>query len=251
MPVPINGLAQHYEVPAGEFFAHHDQQEKFKTARLILEDAERMIGRTGKLLDIGAGRGETLKLALDTGWDAYGIEPSASFAASAQELCGRALYTKPLEECDLPQNEFDVVILSAVLEHLYDPRSVIAEIARVLKSGGVLFLDVPNERGLFFKVGNLYQRFRSREWCINLSPTFPPFHLFGFSPKSLRMLLNAEGLDLTKLFVFGGECVLESRRGILGSIERSAAKLITAASNFSRMGSYIAAWAQKSRDLEP
>ncbi|RDJ94088.1 methyltransferase domain-containing protein [Lacticaseibacillus rhamnosus] len=48
---------------------------------------------------------------------------------------------KPIEECDFPSGSFDVVILSAILEHLYDPDATIAAISRVVKPGGVLYLE--------------------------------------------------------------------------------------------------------------
>ena len=245
MPIPLGGIGQHYHVDADEFFANHDPEEKIKTARLILDDAERMSGGMGKLLEIGAGRGETMKLAHQIGWDVVGTEPSETFAAYAAKVTGRQLYTKPIEECGFAANEFDVVILSAVLEHLYDPSAAISEISRVLKPGGLLFLDVPNERGLVFKAGNLYERLRGRKWCINLSPTFPPFHLFGFSPRSLQTLLSSNGLGIVKMHVFGGVSVLPSRQGVIGSFETGASKLLTAVSNFGKLGSYIAAWARK------
>ena len=64
-----------------------------------------------------------------------------------------------------------------------------------MRPGGFVMLDVPNEKGLFFKAGNLYQKARGRRWCVNLAPTFSPFHVFGFSPRSLRKLLAKHGLE--------------------------------------------------------
>jgi SAM-dependent methyltransferase len=155
------------------------------------------------------------------------------------------LYTKTIEECGFPAAEFDFVILSAVLEHLYDPRSVIAEISHVLRPGGLIFVDVPNEKGLIFKAGNFYQKIRGRRWCVNLAPTFPPFHLFGFSPQSLPKLLALEGLELKKMYVFSGRSVLPDRAGVMGLAEGIAARLFTAASKIGNLGGYIAAWAEK------
>lgn len=44
-------------------------------------------------------------------------------------------------------NSIDSLIFQAVLEHVHDPRSVIAEVARVLKPGGYLYLEVPFLQG--------------------------------------------------------------------------------------------------------
>jgi SAM-dependent methyltransferase len=44
---------------------------------------------------------------------------------------------------DLPQDEFDLVLLISVLEHLWDPQEALRECRRVLKNGGLLLINVP------------------------------------------------------------------------------------------------------------
>jgi ubiquinone/menaquinone biosynthesis C-methylase UbiE len=39
---------------------------------------------------------------------------------------------------------FDIVIFASVLEHLYNPTHTIAEIARVMRGGGILIVETPN-----------------------------------------------------------------------------------------------------------
>ena len=112
----------------------------------------------------------------------------------------------------------------------------------------MLYLDVPNEMGLFFRVGNFYQRLRGRRWSVNLSPTFPPFHIFGFSPRSLRTLLNKHGFELKVWTVYGGKSMVPSRGGMLGHLESQASKVVTAISNLGEMGTYIETWAVKKAD---
>jgi hypothetical protein len=74
------------------------------------------------------------------------------------------------------------------------PTRPIGEISRILRPGGAVFIDVPNEDSLYFKVGNLYNRLRGRDWVVNADPTFSPYHVFGFSPRSLKALLSKHGL---------------------------------------------------------
>jgi len=56
-----------------------------------------------------------------------------------------------VQRCDIdvealpyPDGFFDVVLFMSVIEHLYFPRHAVDEIARVLKPGGLLFLETPN-----------------------------------------------------------------------------------------------------------
>lgn len=246
MPIPTGGLDQHYDVDADDYFQHHDCGTKTTDAQALLAEAELLCGRKGRLLDIGSGRGEMLRAAVGEGWEATGIEPSPKFAKYAAEYSGATVTQKPVEECRFESESFDVVVLGAVLEHLYRPDDTIREIARVLRKGGALFVDVPNEAGLYFRVGNFYQLIRGRNWVVNLAPTFPPFHLFGFSPRSLRALLAKHNLKPARWRVYGGRAMVPSKAGVVAKVEQTGANLITALSEFGSLGTYIETWAIRS-----
>jgi 2-polyprenyl-3-methyl-5-hydroxy-6-metoxy-1,4-benzoquinol methylase len=244
MPVPVNGIGQHYGVDADEYFEHHQQENKLQTARYLLAQAEELIGGKGSLLDIGAGRGELLKVACDSGWEVTGIEPSAQFAAQATSFSGVTVRVESLEDCKFPDASFECVILSGVLEHLYNPNQTMREIARILRCNGVVFIDVPNERGLYFKVGNLYQKLRGRDWVVNLAPTFSPFHVFGFSPRALRALLAKYSLTPVRWRVYAGSPLVPAGN-VAGALESIGANAVTALSKLFDAGTYIETWARK------
>lgn len=246
MPHPVGGVEQHYALDADAYFQHHDTGQKNETARQMLAQAEALVGGKGRLLDIGAGRGELVRVARETGWSPVGIEPSASFADYAERSTGAEIRREPVERCGFGEGSFDVVILSAVLEHLYTPDETVGEAARVLRRGGALFIDVPNETGLYFRVGNLYQRLRGRDWSVNLSPTFEPFHVFGFNTRSLRALLAKHGLRVAVWRCYGGRAMLPRRGGLVGALEGLAANAVTALSDRGDLGLQIETWAVKS-----
>ena len=245
MPIPINGPEQHYGVPPEEYFQNHDAKDRLEYASMLMQQLKSLGIERGTLLDIGAGRGEVLRVARENGWKATGVETSARFAEYAAQYSGVEIVQKPIEECGFEDNSFEVVILGAVLEHLYNPDESINEIARILKPGGALFVDVPNEQGLYFMVGNFYQKLRRRDWVVNLAPTFSPYHVFGFSPKSLRALLAKHELQPAIWYVFSVKSLLARRAGITGFIEQQAAKAVTALTRNNRYGEYIATWAIK------
>lgn len=245
MPIPVGGLDQHYAVSPDAYFEHHETENRKENAVALLTEAEALVRGKGRLLDIGAGRGELLLAGVELGWKVTGIEPSTTFAAHAAKVSGAEVRREAVQECNFPSSAFDVVILGAVLEHLYNPDETIQEISRILRPGGALFLDVPNEQGLYFQLGNLYQKLRGRDWVINLAPTFSPFHVFGFSPKSLRALLAKHGLRPERWHVYAGISYVPARTGLLSLLERQAAKAVTAVSNFGSLGAYIVTWAIK------
>jgi 2-polyprenyl-3-methyl-5-hydroxy-6-metoxy-1,4-benzoquinol methylase len=245
MPIPIHGFEQHYGVEADEYFENHQLETKNVSALSMLSQAEQLLGGKGRLLDIGAGRGELVRAAHQADWDVTGIEPSPQFAAYAADYSGVSIRSEPLEDCAFPAGSFDCVILSAVLEHLYNPDETIAEISRILRSGGIVFIDVPNENGLYFRVGNLYQKLRGRDWVVNVAPTFSPFHIFGFSPRSLKALLTKHGLKPELWRVYPGRAMVPTRPGLVGGVERLAARAVTGVSKLGSLGTYIETWARK------
>jgi 2-polyprenyl-3-methyl-5-hydroxy-6-metoxy-1,4-benzoquinol methylase len=243
MPIPVGGLDQHYQMAADEYFENYASPAKIRSALHLLGEAGKLIKGRGRLLDIGAGRGELLQAAIEAGWSAVGIEPSASFAEQISRHSQAEVRQDSLEDCHFESESFDVVILSAVLEHLYDPSRTIGEIARILRPGGVLFLDVPNEAGLYFRIGNLYQRVRGRDWVVNLAPTFAPFHVFGFSTRSLHALLAKYHLRPKQWRIYAGQALVPSGQGLIATVEKFAARGITALSKFDSLGTYIETWA--------
>jgi ubiquinone/menaquinone biosynthesis C-methylase UbiE len=118
---------------------------------------ERFAGtlRGKKLLEIGSGFGIfTIVATRDYGIDAFGVEPSGegfegSFALSQQILAHEGVDTGRIREgvgeaIPFPDNSFDCIYSTNVLEHVHDPKKVIAEAIRVCKPGGYIQIVVPN-----------------------------------------------------------------------------------------------------------
>ncbi len=137
-----------------------------------------------RALDVGSGTGATLERLARAGWETFGIEPSAEAASRSP---GR-VFIGTLEEADLEQASFDLVTMSHVLEHLSDPLDALARIRRWLKPDGMLRIWVPN-------LASLDARVFGRLW-FGLDV---PRHLFHFSPRSLRLLLERSRFTIERL----------------------------------------------------
>lgn len=114
-----------------------------------------------RFLDVGSGHGH-MKLFFDEGdgkW--WGIEPWDKRA----KLCRRLGYE--ITELDLdksslpfPDDHFDVVIASHVIEHLEDSGAVVRDMGRVTKPGGLLLVATPTKPPLFAGLTQWYHRVR-------------------------------------------------------------------------------------------
>ncbi len=101
------------------------------------------IKQEGSFLDVGCGLGRHMSLVLPYFSQVEGIELDNVSRAYCHEA-GLKVYGDPLEELNLPSDTYDVVLLNQVLEHLADPTAVCAEIFRILRPGGILYIDTPN-----------------------------------------------------------------------------------------------------------
>ena len=229
---------------ADEYFRLHDEQQKVSQGEKLAAFAESVLGGPGKMLELGCGRGELLKGALNRGWQAFGVEMTDDFIRVARAR-GVQIERSPIEICKSLEQPYDVVLLAAILEHLYDPMETLHRIKEAIRPGGLLFIDVPNESSLTMRIGNLYMRARGRDWAINLSPTFPPFHVVGFSPASLRRALSEVGFEVYQLEVPKWKNSLPPRTTVGQKIESLGLTAIQSLGELLGMGDGITCWARK------
>jgi SAM-dependent methyltransferase len=114
----------------------------------------------GRLLDVGSAEGTFLRLFEDgfPRWQAQGVEPSADFSAFARSHFGlRNVATARLEDLESwPSEQFDLITINHVLEHLLNPDWFFSTARRMLKTGGHLFIDVPDAESESRGIGNLH-----------------------------------------------------------------------------------------------
>ena len=136
-----------------------------------------------RLLDIGCGNGDFLANARDAGWTVVGIDTDPKAVAIAKQ-CGLDVSVAGIDLFTGESGCFDAITLSHVLEHLHDPRQFIHAVHRLLKPGGVIFVDTPNIESLGV-----------RRWGRNWRGLETPRHLVLFSQAGLVGLLKAAGFE--------------------------------------------------------
>ena len=141
----------------------------------------------GKILDIGCGLGLFLYLAKKRGWEASGIEISkfaSNFAKNKLKL--NVINSDNLNI--FQDNLFDVIVVNHVLEHIENPLLILKQIKKKLNINGILLIGVPNINGL-------YPRFQKENW-----PSLQPStHIYQFTPKTLKLLLQKIGFEPIKI----------------------------------------------------
>jgi SAM-dependent methyltransferase len=191
-PFPVPEDPQEIYGDPDEYFADRDVDSGVELRRELVRQIRRRTGLDQPMvLDVGSGRGEFLGACrLERLDGVVGLELSKAMAESCSQRFGIEVLLETIEEhARFIERRYDLIVLSGVLEHVYDPDSLIASAAMLSKPGGMLWIDCPVEPNLLSRVGNAWNRVTGRRGVYNLSPTFEPFHVFGFNPRALARLL--------------------------------------------------------------
>lgn len=99
----------------------------------------------GKVLDAGCGDGTILYLLKENYiFEPYGIDISQNAVKKAIERGIDAQVSDLSERIPFPDESFDLIICSEVLEHLYFPEKALREINRVAKNDAIIIFSIPN-----------------------------------------------------------------------------------------------------------
>jgi len=242
MPVPddIDMLYSDTE----DYFSRNNPDKKIQVCDLLVDRLEKHLGYVGRLLDIGSGRGEMLYAAKKRGWDCCGVETCKEFADQSRSTYGVEVKNSPLENCHFPNNHFDAVILNVVIEHLHYPQKILSEINRISKDGTLLWIETSNEASLYHLIGNLYYRIIGKNWVTQLSPTFSPYHVQGFTKNSIKTLLSKTGFHIEYLRLYPGKAILPYS-GFKEFVEYLGVTIVRSASKIFDMGRIVKVEARK------
>ena len=141
--------------------------------------AEAAVGR-GRLLEVGAGSGGLVRVALARGWQVDATEISESGLKMLRET-GATVFAGDVAAAHYPEGTFDLVVSLEVLEHLPVPVSHLRELWRITRRGGLLLLTTPNFNGL-------------SRWLLGIRwRVIDPEHLGYFTPVTLSRALYQAG----------------------------------------------------------
>ncbi len=156
---------------------------KKATAKGYLAEILRYRGNApGRLLEVGCGDGDFLELAEANGWNVTGIEYApAACDRARQRLKNGTVHCGELKQASLPSEQFDLCVVSDVIEHVRSPLEFLAEVHRVLKPGGTLFVATPS-------TDSWSARLLKQNWM-----EFKAEHLSYFNRETLQTALFKSG----------------------------------------------------------
>jgi SAM-dependent methyltransferase len=181
-----------------EYISHSDiskglSNKLYQIARTIMLSrkkvlVEKITGlKIGKILDIGSGTGYFAATMKRVGWMVRGIEINEK--ARDFSITNFGLEVDPPQSITAYEsNSFDCITLWHVLEHFHDPFKYISEISRLLKTGAVCVVALPNCSSYD---ANHYKRFWAA-WDV-------PRHLWHFNPATFRLFSEKSGFILENL----------------------------------------------------
>jgi 2-polyprenyl-3-methyl-5-hydroxy-6-metoxy-1,4-benzoquinol methylase len=162
-----------------------------REVRQLLQLIHKYRPERGDFMEVGCGgEGTFLDEALAAGYSVTGVELNEECCRRIASRFGNrvTVVDKPLEQSGIPDRSYDVVAMRDVLEHIPNPKPFLTEVARVMRPGGILTVQVPNIDGL------VYRSVGSRHACI-----FGFEHLNYWSSRPMQQVLEKTGFRLLQI----------------------------------------------------
>lgn len=153
-------LLAYYEMLSKyETKAFSEASEAWTEYHIVASLLQKFVPKSSKILDLGCGNGNLLTVLQKAGYqDLMGVDPSKKNCEKITELHGIPAHEGALggDISFLPRHQYDLVILTGVLEHILPLRQALDEIVTLLSPQGMIFIAVP-DIGAFPSVHDFYQ----------------------------------------------------------------------------------------------
>ena len=140
----------------------------------------RNCGAAGRVVDVASGPATGLRAYVDAGFEATGIEPDAT-RANYIHVNGVSMLVMTVEEAaETTRIPFDAASVIHALEHFHDPLAVLRIVSKMVRPGGLIYVEVPD----------------SRQFVVDWNDALTLVHLTNFTGETLRAMGVAAGLSV-------------------------------------------------------
>lgn len=155
----------------------------------------KQVGTGLKILDVGCGYGQNGEAMIKRGNIVFGIDILPAVIQKAKTRLTYAAVADFSRPEDIPdeikREKFDMVILSDVLEHVYDPMGLIRNAIPMMKENAVLLVSVPNTANWLNRIKLFFG-----QWDYDVSGVMDRTHIRFFTLKSIKRLIETAGFDI-------------------------------------------------------
>ena len=149
------------------------------------------------IIDMGCGNGTMVKALTDMGYNAYGVDASADGIEIANQKVPGKFYKCDIDNKELPDElktiQFDTIVSTQTIEHLYSPQMFIEFCRDILPAGGVLIITTPYHGWLKNVCIALFNKFDQ-----HVTALIEGGHIKFFSRKTLAELLGQNGFSVNR-----------------------------------------------------
>jgi 2-polyprenyl-3-methyl-5-hydroxy-6-metoxy-1,4-benzoquinol methylase len=191
----------YYQNPHGTYQASYSEiestQRKLRIELIyqaVIYNLKSCTNNQNKILDLGCGEGFLLSHFKDAGWKVLGLDFSDEGVRKQnpkliKDIVKGNVY-KELEVLLKTDENYDVIYLGNILEHVIDPLALVTKCSDLLSAAGLLVITVPNDFSIL-QSSLITSNIINREYWI-----CPPDHLNYFSLESLVKLQVASNLKV-------------------------------------------------------
>lgn len=172
-------------------------------AKFFYDEIEKYLVK-GSIVDIGASKGFLLNFMKNKKLQLNGIEPSLSAIRFAKRNFKINIKHGYLESAKILDSSYNNVTAVDIIEHVLNPLDSLRKIYRMLKNDGVAIVETPNIQSLYCFIGK-------DRW----SGFVLPFHLYYFSPMTLKSLFQRAGFK--NIIIETSHFNILSREGFMSS----------------------------------
>lgn len=141
-----------------------------------------ILSRGSRIMEIGSGSGQLLKVLQDRGFDVLASDPSPGCVGAAKRLYGITGVTGSIFTLAPPEDPFEFLVLIGVMEHIRDLAGAVKNIHALLRDGGRVYIEVPDASRYLSDADAPFQEFSVE-------------HINFFSGISLANLIERRGFQ--------------------------------------------------------